>query len=542
MKEVASAETARAARAAREGMGAGREGRHRAHSRSPGQGRGSAAPPCYDPHLPISHRAMPAGDIPEARTTPDAVPSMIPGARFRRATTLSAALMRGRGAVLAISLIALVAIAIADLSTGYELALSLLYVGPVVASTWAFGLVAGLGLSVLATVAWVGTDFIAEHQYSLAAYRYWEGFIRLATFSLFALIVDQLRRALERSDERLIKVLEGLDTSICVIDPATGAILYRNRAFDTAFPGSTRESASLRMLDAAVALGPGAESGEELVLESHWYLVRARWMEWTHGRPVLLLGATDVTARREAEALNREQEAKLQSNARLVVVGEIASSIAHELNQPLAAVANYVRGCLRRLRSGGSDPEALAGALEQAGEQAERAGQIIRRVRDFASARQPVLATLDLNHLVDRATTAAAPGRGGVRVTLHLSPGLPPARADAVMVEQVILNLVRNAADAMGDRSEGEQAVDVLTSRGDEGALVVTVADRGPGVREDMAGRLFEPFLTSKPDGMGLGLNICRSIVEFHGGRLWTTAREGGGAEFHFTLRAAEGE
>ena len=464
-------------------------------------------------------------------------------APFQRANALSAAFLRRRGAVLGFSLISILAIALLDLSTGYELALSLLYVGPVVASTWSFGLRAGLALSLLATAAWIGTDIVAEHHYSLAIYRYWEGFIRLAMFALFAFIVDRLKRALARSDDRLIKVLEGLDAAVCVIDPLTGAILYRNRPFDAAFPGEARGEAASRLLETAAALESGEDAGEELRLGERWFLVRGRWVIWTDERSVLLLSATDVTARRDAEALNREHEAKLQATARLVAVGEIASSIAHELNQPLAAIANYVRGGLRRLRAGGAEPEALAGALEQAGEQAERAGQIIRRVRDFVNSRKPVLATLDLNGLVLRAASAAAPdvARHGTSLALHLAPDLPPARADAVMIEQVILNLVRNAVEAAGEATGGVQQVDILTSRGEQAVLEVTVADHGPGISAETAGRLFEPFYTTKPDGMGLGLNICRSIVEFHGGRLWTSPRKGGGAEFHFTVRAAPG-
>lgn len=483
---------------------------------------------------------------PMNRAVPVGRPAQFDAARpnpfLQRANALSAAFMRRRGAILGLSLTSLFGIALADFLTGYELALSLLYVGPVVASTWAFGLLAGLALSLLATAAWLGTDILAEHHYSLAIYRYWEGFIRLTTFALFAIIVDQLKRALARSDERLIKVLEGLDAAVCVIDPATGAILYRNRPFETAFPGEARGHAVRRLLEAAVVFESGDENGEELRLENRWFLVRGRWLSWTGERPVLLLSATDVTARRDAEALNREQEARLQATARLVAVGEIASSIAHELNQPLAAIASYVLGCLRRLRGGEADSQALAGALEQAGEQAERAGQIIRRVRDFVHSRQPVLTALDLNTLVARAAAAAAheAERSGLRVALNLAPDLPRAQADGVMIEQVILNLVRNAWDAMRDGAGSERPVDVITSHGDQDVLKVTIADRGPGVAQEIAGRLFEPFYTSKPEGMGLGLNICRSIIEFHGGRLWTTPREGGGAEFHFTVLAAQ--
>lgn len=453
----------------------------------------------------------------------------------------SAAFLRNRGAVLGLSLASLVGIALADLATGYELALSLFYVIPVAASTWALGLRAGLALSFLATLAWLATDFFTAHHYTHPMYRYWEGFIRLATFSLFAFTFDQLKRALARSDDRLIKVLEGLDAAVCVIDPASGALLYRNQPFDAVFPHEARGRAAQRLLEAAGMFETHERSGEEMQLEQRWYLVRGRRMNWTDGRRVLLLSATDVTARRRSEASNREQQARLQATARLVSLGEIASSIAHELNQPLAAISSYVHGCVRRLRSGGTDPQALAGALEQAGEQAERAGRIVTRVRDFVRSRQPVLAALDLNALVARASAAAAQEAGGsaVRVALHLAPGLPQAQADDVMIEQVILNLMRNAAEAMHGGAEADRLVDVTTSRDASDALKVSVADRGPGVSADSAGRLFEPFFTSKPEGMGLGLNICRSIVEFHGGRLWTTPREGGGAEFHFTLRTA---
>lgn len=470
----------------------------------------------------------------------DAAPS---GNLLRQATAASAALMRRRGAVLGLSLVSLVAIAVADLSTGYELALSLLYIAPVLAATWAFGLRAGVIVSLLATAAWIATDALAEHHYSLPIYRYWEGFIRLATFLLFALILDRLRRALARSDDRLLKVLEGLDAAVCVLDPAAGTILYRNRPFDTAFPSDARAEAARRLLGAVVEL-PSADAGTELAFGERWFLVRGRWLSWIDERPVLLLSATDVTERRRTEALNREQALRLQASARLVAFGEIASSIAHELNQPLTAIASYVLGCLRRLRAGNADAQALAGALEQAGAQADRAGQIIRRVRDFVRSRQPVLAPVDLNDVVERAaaTLTLNGERDAGRLRLVLAPGLPPAQADALMIEQVVLNLAQNGLEATDETAHAHLPVEVFTTQTAPDRLEVTVADRGPGVAPEMADRLFEPFCSTKVDGMGLGLNICRSIIEFHGGHLWTSARDGGGAEFHFTLRVAPRE
>jgi signal transduction histidine kinase len=460
-------------------------------------------------------------------------------AAAERPDGLSLAMLRRRGAVLGFSLIGIVAIAAADLATGYELALSILYVVPVVAATWSFGLSAGLALSLLATLAWFGTDILAQHRYSLPVYRYWEGFIRLATFVAFAWIIHRLREALARSDARLIRVLEGLDAAVCVVDPATGALLYRNRPFEDAFPGTAGEAVAQRLLEASVEGATGEGPGDELELERRWFLVRSRRVAWIDGRSVLLHTATDVTARRAAAALHREQEARLQATARLVAVGEIASSIAHELNQPLAAISSYVRGAQRRLRAGSADPGALAGALDRAGEQAERAGLIIRRVRDYVSSRRSVLSAVDLNAVVARAVAAAAETEPGeARVALNLGAALPPGLADAVMIEQVVLNLVRNAREAHRDAGRGDEAVEVSTDR--EGDLLrVTVADRGRGIEGEVADRLFEPFFTTKPEGTGLGLNICRSIVELHGGRVWAEPREGGGARFQFTVRMA---
>lgn len=481
--------------------------------------------------------STPDNAMPSHRSTVDADAMR---ALLSRANTLSAAFMRRRGAVFGLALVSVVLIAVADLSTGYELALSLLYLAPVLASTWAFGLRAGVAVSLLATAAWFATDALAEHHYSLPIYRYWEGFIRLATFLLFAVLLDRLRRALARSDDRLIKVLEGLDAAVCVADPVTGSILYRNRPFNQAFSDASRDEALRRLLEAALESRIDS-SGEELAFEARWYLVRARWLSWIDERPVVLLNATDVTARHRAEALNREQEARLQASARLVGFGEIASSIAHELNQPLTAIASYVHGCLRRLRAGTVDPRALTGALEQAGAQAERAGQIIRQVRDFVRSRQPALSTVDLNAVIERAAGALAldGGRNARSLQLRLAPRLPQVRADALMLEQVVLNLANNAIEAMRELPRDRAVVEVSTAQAAPDVIRVTVADRGPGIALDMADRLFEPFCSTKPEGLGLGLNICRSIVEFHGGRLWTSAREGGGAQFHFTLPVA---
>ncbi len=470
-----------------------------------------------------------------------AMPARPRAALLERAAALFSHLADRRGATLAACLALVLVIGVVDVATGYEFALSLLYVVPIFACTWVFGVRAGLAFAALATLAWLATDILAGHEYSHPGYRYWEMLIKLSTFALFTVILGELKRALERSDDRLIKVLEGLDAAVCVLDPAADAILYRNRLFESAFAGPHRVE---RARDAYRVLGleGSPAEGAALPVGSRWYLVRTRDLTWTDGRRVLLATATDITDRRLAEESSREQRERLQATARLVAAGEIASSIAHELNQPLAAIASYLSGSLRRLRAGRAEPEAIAGALEEAGRQAERAGDIIRRVRDFVRTRETTLVAADLNKIVTKATRLAAPDaeRLGARLELRLAPALPAARADPVMLEQVVINLVRNALESMADTPPGRRAVEVATARTEDGALEVAVADAGPGLAPDVAARLFEPFFTTKPEGTGLGLNICRSIVEVHGGRLSAGASHRGGALFRFTVHTVD--
>ena len=219
-------------------------------------------------------------------------------------------------------------------------------------------------------------------------------------------------------------------------------------------------------------------------------------------------------------------------------MGEMASSIAHELNQPLAAIANYCMGCVTRLESGAFSPDDLVSAMRKASDQAERAGKIIRRIRDFVKKREPNRAPVPVAVIVDEAIGFAEidARKAGVNIRLDVPQELPPVFADKIMIEQVVLNLVKNGIEAMHGSAPGRRELTV-SARVDEGrAVEVAVADRGHGITPEQSGRLFAPFYTTKLDGMGMGLNICRSIVEFHDGRLWARPNDGGGSVFVFTL------
>ncbi|MEJ1159255.1 two-component system sensor histidine kinase NtrB [Prosthecomicrobium sp. N25] len=253
----------------------------------------------------------------------------------------------------------------------------------------------------------------------------------------------------------------------------------------------------------------------------------------------------DVTDRKRAEAMERLQAETLQRTGRLITMGEMASTIAHELNQPLAAIASYGAGCLSLVRSGAFDPGEVTAALEKLDLQAKRAGQIIRRVHDFVRKRQPNFAPVQVGPLVEELAAFAVMDarKNQVEIDLSIEDGLPEISADRILIEQVVLNLVRNGIEAMAATPPGRRRileVGVSLVRGEGGPEVeIRVADRGPGIEPAVAGRLFSPFVTTKPEGMGMGLNICRSIAELHRGRLDHGERDGGGAVFTVRLPAA---
>ncbi|MDZ4690838.1 PAS domain S-box protein [Terricaulis sp.] len=247
----------------------------------------------------------------------------------------------------------------------------------------------------------------------------------------------------------------------------------------------------------------------------------------------------DLTERQATETRLQELQSELVHMSRLSAMGEMASALAHELNQPLSAIANYLSGARRLLERAGVDEPRAGDALEKAADQALRAGEIIRRLRDFLSRGEGERRLENLPKLVQEACALALVGakEHGVRVRYALAHDVEVVLVDRVQVQQVILNLVRNAIDAMAEHPRRELLVE--TAAVDDGMAMVSVADTGPGVDETAAAKLFQPFVTTKASGMGVGLSISRTIVEAHGGRIWTEPNPGGGAVFRFTVRLA---
>jgi two-component system sensor kinase FixL len=247
--------------------------------------------------------------------------------------------------------------------------------------------------------------------------------------------------------------------------------------------------------------------------------------------------ARDVTEQRQIEQRAGKLQAELAHVARINAVSQLSSALAHELNQPLTAIMNYVSAAkLRWSQAGGDESDKASSLLDRAIAQAERAGAIIQRLRSFLEKREPHRVEEDLNATLQEAIALGFVGSSndGATLALDLAPDLPAVRMDKVQIEQVIVNLLRNAIEAI--KESGRHELAISSYRAGPRIVEIAVADTGPGIPDTVAQQLFEPFVTTKEKGMGVGLSICRTIVEAHGGRIWMVPNPVGGTIFKIQL------
>jgi two-component system, LuxR family, sensor histidine kinase DctS len=383
------------------------------------------------------------------------------------------------------------------------------------------------------------------------------------TWSLLALRKHVKRRdeadlALVASHERFETVTEALDAAVYVADLKSNEVLFANETCRQFFPNANA-GADVGAIESGFDDAPSSffaastlidTDGKHLGVQkdeffhrasNRWYLLRAKCIQWVDGRVARMHMASDITDRKRTDELNRQQQEKLLLTSRLLTVGEMASTLAHEINQPLAAIASYNQGCVRRLRSGSWDAEEIAATLEKASAQAERAGQVIQRVREFLRNREPTRTAHDVNDVMSGVAKLVEleAEQAQVELKLKLHAGLRPVLMDRIMVEQVVLNLVKNAIEAMKNTDQFSRSLTMTTLPSTGDVVEVSVTDQGHGITAESEAELFKPFFTTKPEGMGIGLNICRSIVELHEGRLWFSRNVGAGSTFRFTLPVA---
>ena len=363
------------------------------------------------------------------------------------------------------------------------------------------------------------------------------------------------REELAASQERFITVLEGLDAAVSVVSIETGALLFANRFYRERFGNDSKghfdlvggEMAHHAMQELTEESGdrnPGIppsalyqESESEEIQPSDesgkWYEVRRRFIPWIDEHMAQLLIATDITVRKEADELSRQQEEKMQFTSRLTTMGEMASSLAHELNQPLSAISNYCMGVVKRLQGAGDSDMSreILPALEKASEQAIRAGTIIQRIRGFVKRSEPQREMTSITEIINDAVglLEIEANRHRLSIVSSIAENLPEVPVDPVLILQVLVNLLKNALDSVREAYPSSSrwsappvkiAADLDTSTFPP-MLRIQVSDTSGGIAESVIDRMFEPFFSTKAEGMGMGLNICRSIIESHHGRLW---------------------
>jgi len=381
----------------------------------------------------------------------------------------------------------------------------------------------------------------------------------------------RIRDQLSASHERFTTVLEGLDAAVSVLSVQQGELLFANRSYRLWFGADPKGHAQLAGHALALPYMPSTDEAEdvdslsglptesltassadprEVHVESlkKWFDVRSRYLQWTDGRLAQMLIATDITARRRVEEQAARQAERAEVTSRLVTMGEMASSVAHELNQPLAAITNYCNGMVSRVRAETIGKDDLIEALNKTSRQAERAAQIIARVRSFVKRSEPQRQRASARALVDEALDLAGIElrRRSVALTTYVAQRMPLLSCDPILIQQVILNLLKNAAEAIDaaqlppQRRHIELRVVPHHTPEEGGVIEFSVSDQGPGVREDVLARLYEAFYTTKAEGLGIGLALCRSIVESHRGRMKAQNLYNGdtvvGCRFAFTL------
>ncbi len=246
----------------------------------------------------------------------------------------------------------------------------------------------------------------------------------------------------------------------------------------------------------------------------------------------------DISERKKAEESEQQHQIELAHMARLNTMGEMASGIAHEINQPLTAIATNAHACMRLLDSGEEHKERIFDIVEKISEQAERAGEVIRQLRQFVRKESPKVVPMDINTIINEVVVLITPEarRTGVVIEMQLGDSLAQVPVQHIQIQQVILNLCYNAIEAMNEANITKKVLKIKTSMAGKNAVTVVVADSGPGVKDEIRDQLFNPFVTTKTKGMGLGLSISQGIIDLHLGKLYLEPAQGNGAVFRFTL------
>lgn len=359
----------------------------------------------------------------------------------------------------------------------------------------------------------------------------------------------RIREELFAAHERFTTVLESLDAAVSVSNLGSQELLFANRMYRQWFGHDTNGHHRMVMQAQlnSQSVAQDAEHADDLaglpahtIVESstgsaevhmqpldRWLEIRSRYLTWVDGRLAQIVIATDITERRRAQSLAEQQANQAQSASRLITMGEMASSVAHELNQPLTAISNYCNGLMARVKAKKIANDDLLNVLGKTSHQAQRAGQIISRIRAFVRRSEPRRVATRVETLVSNALELAEidTRRNNVRLNHYVASRLPDIPVDPILIEQVLINLIKNGADSIqqAQRPVAQRSVELAVRPrmlDEQHGVEFSVRDTGGGIANEDLDRVYEAFFSTKAEGLGLGLKLCRSIVESHGGRL----------------------
>ena len=449
----------------------------------------------------------------------------------------------------------ILSVAAVDHASGYQLRLSILYLAPIAIATWTAGATMGVATAAVSSSLWM-FSFRSEHFYRNPGYFFWEAAVMLFGFLVFIWLIDRLHRALGQANERFFSVLEEIHAAVYVADVSRDEIVYANSEmiriagdqatataseFEQHFSHDSESFGDPKLLPMDKGFTSGVMRDQR---SRRWYLIQTGPIPWGSNPNIKLKVLTDISEQKNAELLREKHLEILHQAAKLTTLAEIASTLAHEINQPLMVIATYTDACQRLLEVPEPDHQKIAAALAKCRTQVVRAASIIERLREFIRQRQHRPAPCDVRSVVFEAMDMLRPLLDEEKIaidTTRVSSSLILV-ADKILLIQVLVNLIRNAIDAMRDTAAEARQLSIAVSLQDSGDVQFSVADRGHGLGTTPVEEILSPFFTTKTNGLGLGLAICRTVTEAHGGKLWAAGNPGGGAIFYLSLPAGNSD
>lgn len=459
----------------------------------------------------------------------------------------------GRSASLAVATLLVLAIGTADYLTGYAFRLSPIYLVPIAIAAWVGGTSSGVAMAVAASLLWL-FSFRSEHLYLNRGFYIWEALAMLTGFVVVVWLVVRLRKALSQADERFVRVLEEMQSAVYVADTQRDAFLYANpqmHRLDSGLEQLTPSRFEQQFTDETSATGRQENALVNGFVSRNlrnsrsgrWYLLQEGSIPWGTEHSVKLKVLTDITEQKNSQRMREMHCEIMHQSSRVSTLAEIASTLAHEINQPLMVIATYTDACQRLLAAPHPDHGEIIAVLRKCHAQAVRAASIIERLREFIRQRQHKPASWPVRTLIGEALAVSRPMLEEAQISIddtQVSRQLLVV-ADRILLVQALANLIRNAIDAMQSVAQQRRTLTISTTTA-EGAVIISVADRGPGLGAQPGEEIFAPFYTTKDQGLGLGLAISRSVAESHEGKLWATDNPAGGAIFHFSIPGGSSE